>query len=424
MRKLKFGVLGGTRGMDYATRVLFNHPLAEVAAICENYQPLKEKLEQENKTAFPNLKIFSDYDEFLESGIDAVVLANFANEHAPYAIKALLKGVNVFSESLPTQTMKEAVELVEAVEKSGKFYAYGENYCYLPHTFEMRKIYDSGVLGEVMHAEGNFINDCSFKWHLLTRGNRAHWRNFVPSTFYCTHSIGPMLFSTGRRAVSVSALETQRMEYMAKVGARSGSAAMEIMQLDNGGMAKSSNGNFRRAYNAEYRLICENGTIETDIYDWKKLRLFKANEEKGGYDLETLDPQDVYKSVLPDVDFKGVDSFKAADKCMMNIFINTLLGDEVARKYAIDVYKALDMSMVGLLAYRSILNGGSVEVPDLRKKEERDKFRFDNKCTDEKIASGEELLPPNRDGFPEVEDSVYEAVSATFKNTTLTSGGH
>lgn len=79
-----------------------------------------------------NIRVFSDYDEFLDSGLDAVVVANYANEHAPFATKALKKGLHVYSENQPMQTMQEAVELCEAVEASGKIYAYGENYCYLP----------------------------------------------------------------------------------------------------------------------------------------------------------------------------------------------------------------------------------------------------------------------------------------------------
>ena len=48
--------------------------------------------------------------------MDAVVLANYANEHAPFAIRCMEEGKHVFSEVLPVQTMKEAVELIEAVE--------------------------------------------------------------------------------------------------------------------------------------------------------------------------------------------------------------------------------------------------------------------------------------------------------------------
>ena len=73
--------------------------------------------------------------------MDAVVLANYAHEHAPFAIKAMRLGKHVFSEVSPVQNMKEAVELVETVEETGLVYAYGENYCYMPAPMEMKKLY-------------------------------------------------------------------------------------------------------------------------------------------------------------------------------------------------------------------------------------------------------------------------------------------
>lgn len=427
MSKIKIGVLGGTRGLDFFTRVLLNHPLAEVTAICENFPALKQKIEGEAKNLGADIKVFSDYDEFLKSGIDAVIIANFANAHAPFAIKALNNGVNVFSESIPIQTMKEAVELCEAVEKSGKIYAYGENYCYLPHILEIRKIFESGEMGELMHAEGNFINDCSFKWHLLTRGNRNHWRNYVPSTFYCTHSIGPLLFTTGRRAENVVGMETQLMSHMAEVGARSGSAAMEIMQLDNGGMAKSINGNYRRKYGAEYRFIAENGTIETDIYKFGEIRIYKADKQIGDYKADILKPPFIFDKI-PVYAFKelsNMGSFELADAYLINTFIQTLLGNNDAKKYMIDIYQALNMATVGTLAYRSILNGSnSIKIPNFKIKEEREIWKNDNHSTDASLSFGEDLMPSCREGFIEVDDAVYKRVEDKFNNTPITSGSH
>ncbi len=424
MRKLKIGVLGGTRGIDFKNRVLNDHPCAEVTAICEKHPGLKTKIESE--LAGGNTRVFSDYGEFLTTGIDAVIIANFANQHAPCAIRALESGIHVLSENLPTQTMKEAVELCEAVEKSGKLYAYGENYCFLPHVLEMRRIFESGDMGELMYAEGNFINDCSFKWHLLTRGDRNHWRNFVPSTFYCTHSIGPMLYVTGRRAETVAAMETQRMDYMAEVGARSGSAALEILQLDNGAAAKSMNGNYRRDYTADYRFIASNGTVESDLRDFGSIRLSMWNKEAVSYKVDTLRPP--YSFGRFPVHMKGredAQGFMLADVYLINNFIYSVLGDESARKHMIDVYRALDMSTAGLLAYRSILNGSSaVKIPNLRNEAERSLWRNDNRSTDASLSSGDDLLPPCRTGFTEVDDEVYKKVADRFNSLTITSGSH
>ena len=427
MSKIKIGVLGGTRGLDFLTRVLVNHPCAEVTAICEAHAGLREKIRSAAQALSGRLEVFSDYDEFLSSGVDAVIIANFANEHAPYAIRALKRGVHVLSENLPTQTMGEAVALTEAVEQSGKIYAYSENYCYLPHILEMRRIFERGEMGALMYAEGNFINDCSFKWHLLTRGNKNHWRNFVPSTFYCTHSIGPLMYTTGLRAETVVGMETPLMPYMAAVGARSGSAAVEIMQLEGGAVAKSMNGNYRRDYSADYRLIAESGTIETDVYSFGELRVARANPKSGGYDIETIAPPYRFDEipVYSYKDMSAMHSFERADVYLINVFIQAILGDSAAKKYMIDVYRALDMSTVGLLAYRSILSGShSVGIPNFRNAAEREAWRNDRHSTDSSISAGSDLLPSCKSGFVVADDAVYERVRQKFDAAPLTFGSH
>ena len=426
MTKLKFGILGGTRGLDSLYRVFLRHPYAEVSAICEKFKPVSEKIRIELAGSGIEARVFEDFDEMLDSGIDAVLIANYANQHAPYAIKALKKGIHVFSECIPTQTMKEAVDLCEAAEESRAVYAYGENYCYLPHLLAIKKMFDCGEFGNVMHVEGNFINDCSLKWHLLTRGDATHWRNHVPSTFYCTHSIGPMLFSTGRRAVLTVGMETQRMPYLAELGARSASAAMEIMQLDNGGMAKSCNGNFRRDFSAEYRFITENGTVETDPYHFGKIHIFKPNgrsytefeETHRTYAFEGVE-------IFAAKDTEQMQAFELADVYQLNVFIQSILGNTDARKNMIDVYRALDLSTVGMLAYRSILNGSSpIRVPDLRIREERESYRSDNKSTDPALSEGEDLLPSNKGGFVPIDDRIYERVKKAFYDEPITTGMH
>ena len=61
----------------------------------------------------------------------------------------------------PVKNMKEAVELVEAVEETGLVYNYAENYCFREQILEMRRLYETGELGTVMACEGVFINDLS-----------------------------------------------------------------------------------------------------------------------------------------------------------------------------------------------------------------------------------------------------------------------
>ena len=69
--------------------------------------------------------------------MDAVLLTNYATQHAPAAVKALRSGKHVISECMACFTMGEALELVEAVEESGMVYSFAENYPYNPRTLEM-----------------------------------------------------------------------------------------------------------------------------------------------------------------------------------------------------------------------------------------------------------------------------------------------
>lgn len=415
MNKLRVGILGASRGMDFAMRMLFDYEYAEIAAVCENYPVLLEKCRAFFREKGKQVFCCSDFDEMLNEGIDVVIIANYANEHAPYAIRALERGVHVYSEVQPAQTLAEACQLCDAVEKSGKVYAYGENYCYFDNTFAMRQHYEAGDIGEAVSLEGTFCNDCSPKWHLLTRGIRDHWRNYVPSTFYCTHSIGPMLFATGRRAIRVNGLEIPRMDYMAENGARSGSAAMEAMELDNGGIAQSLHGNLRHPDLASYRLIGENGSIEATpsgitIHRYTREAHYEHRQECAPYTPFLYRPK------------KDFGSLSNGDVTSFGYMIAKIMGDPIGETYSIDVYQALDMALPGLLAYRSIVNGGMpYEVPNLRDPAVRNRYRVDHLCTDPRMPENCRL-PTNKNGTPEVVESVYDAVRARLAQVDLTPG--
>lgn len=63
---------------------------------------------------------YNNFDDFIKHDMDAVIFANYADEHVPYAVRALKAGMHVMSEVLPCASMAQAVELIEAVEASGK----------------------------------------------------------------------------------------------------------------------------------------------------------------------------------------------------------------------------------------------------------------------------------------------------------------
>lgn len=71
--------------------------------------------------------------------------------------------------------------------------------------------------------------------------------------------------------------------------------------------------------------------------------------------------------------------------------------------------------MCGILAYRSILNGNiPMEIPNFRNPEEREAYRNDRACTDPAVA-GDQVIPCNPHGEPEIPDEVYEYVRELWR---------
>ena len=179
MEKVKIGVMGVHRGrtmIEYCK----HDKRVRLAAVCDcrkdDLMRLKNELNDES------IAYYENFEDFVKAGIDAIVLANYANEHAPFAVRCLQNGKHVMSEVLPVQNFAEAVALTEAVEQSGKVYSYAENYCYMAVPREMRRLYRSGALGTFEYGEGEYLHNCEACWHTITYGDPNHWRNNIART--------------------------------------------------------------------------------------------------------------------------------------------------------------------------------------------------------------------------------------------------
>lgn len=407
-KKLKVGVFGACRG-SVMIQVLLNHPDAELVAVCDRYKPLLEKCRERAGEHGIKVALYENFEDFFAHDMDAVILANFANEHAPYAVRLLESGRHVLSEVLPCETMAQAVQLVEAVEHSGKVYAYAENYCYADPTFEMWRRYKRGDIGEVTYVEGEYIHDCSAGWPSLTYGDRNHWRNRLHPFFYCTHSIGPMLTITGRRPVRVTGLATRPIPEQYEKGLSHGIAGIEMVTLDNGAIAKSIHGELKREpASVNYEIYGTRGCMETKRLGEQNLNVYIEGDKACHGNVEDYHPEKFVSAALAE----GVNSHGGSDFYATHFFIQKILGRPEGYEYSIDVYKAVDMGICGILAYRSNLNGGiPMDLPDLRKLAERNAFRNDNACTNPEVA-GSQLLPnfKGAENLPAVSDEAYAKI--------------
>ena len=403
MKKIKIGVMGAMRGSS-CMKFCLDTGMMELVAICDWNQGL---LDTARENLGDEITYYKDFDSFIKHDMDAVILANYAHQHAPFAIRALREGKHVFSEVLPCQTMKEAVELVEAVEDCGKIYVYGENYCYMLGPYEMRRLYREGKIGEFEYGEGEYIHNCEDWWASLTYGDPDHWRNNMYSTFYCTHSLGPLVHITGLRPVSVIGFEGAKNERNLRGGAKSGQFGIEMVTFENDAVVKSMHGGLYRS-SIWFSLYGSKGRMETareDTQNGGASRVYvNTDEYPGGYGTGKLETYMAERNID---EISGFGHGGGDDMSLYN-FAKAINGDADAD--IIDVYEALDMFLPGMFAYRSVLQGGvSLPIPNLRLKDEREKWRNDTMCTDPETA-GDMLIPSFSKGNPDIPSEIYEAM--------------
>lgn len=404
MEKVRIGVMGGYRGssmINYCKQA----SNAEVVAICDKRQDVLDA-QRENAEGL-NITFYDNFDEFIQHDMDAVVLANYANEHAPFAIRALKRGLHVFSEVLPCQTMKEAVELIETVEETGKIYAYGENYCYMAAPYEMKKLYRENKIGEFEYGEGEYIHNCQSIWHSITYGEKDHWRNNMYSTFYCTHSLGPIIHITGLKPVKVTGFEGTKNERNLSGGAKSGAFAVMMVTLENGGIVKSIHGGLYKD-SIWYTVYGSKGRMECAREDAKAGHVGRLYVNYDNTPGDYKNPQFEDYEPKPDDAAAATFGHGGSDYFSMYNFVEKIKGNPDAD--TIDVYEAMDMFLPGIFAYRSILAGGAaMDIPDLRDPAVRDQWRNDVACTDPNVA-GDQLQPTFSLGTPDIPDEVYDRV--------------
>ncbi|MBQ3085012.1 MAG: hypothetical protein IJC46_06165, partial [Clostridia bacterium] len=81
MNRIKIGVFGAGRGVDIAKNFMLLN--CDIVALCD-FRP--DRLEQGAKQLGNGVALYEDFDSFIEHGMDAVILANYFHEHAPFTI--------------------------------------------------------------------------------------------------------------------------------------------------------------------------------------------------------------------------------------------------------------------------------------------------------------------------------------------------
>jgi predicted dehydrogenase len=378
---IRIGVIGVGRGQSFM-KAGGESVGMKLVAICDRWE---ERLKEAG--AQFGVATYTDYDRFLEHDMDAVILANYFHEHAPFAIKALQAGFHVMSETTCNATLAEGVALCRAVEKSRRIYMLAENYPYTAFAQEMRRLYRTGEIGEVTYADGEYNHPMALKDRLELSPGPDHWRWWIPSTYYCTHGLAPLMYITGRMPAKVSG-HSIACPSVDEMSPRMGDAgSVTLCRMDNGAIFRIL-GILLPGHSNWYRVHGSLGAMETT----RGPGYFGPGQIRVWHDEWDLDgarraagraapsPLPAERAYVPDWPEHGELARRAGhgggDFWTAFHFANAIRS---GKQPFLDVYRGVAMSSVGILAWKSALEDGrSFEVPDFSKEPSRAKYETDN----------------------------------------------
>lgn len=346
MDKWKVGVVGLQRGRVFLD-IFRSHPRTEVTAICE----VNEKLLEDTGRwlSLSDTQMFLSFDDFLvKAEMDIVVIATPIEFHAEQTIRSLEAGKDVLCEQTAAYTVSDCERIVETVRRTGRVYMMAENYIYFHYLREWKKIIKQGKLGTIVYAENEYLNPIV---PLLVdeKTGKFSWRAVRAPIWYCAHSVGPLLHLMEDRIVKAMGILSdfysypQYRDYIGFVDAELG-----IFQTEKGALIKVLVSNVSpRGHIIYYGLYGTRGYLESP----------RRGEEGSFYAIgETSVPQP-----FPCHTTDPECPHRIPEYYMIEDFLQAV---ERRSRPPIDVIRAMDFTLPGLIAHESALAGGKwLDVP-------------------------------------------------------------
>jgi len=162
-----------------------------------------------------------------------------------------------------------------------------------------------------------------------------------------------------------------------------------------------------------YRLHGSKGAMENNRWrDTHQLNLFTQNAQGEFHEKSYTPSFHRHAEEAKKAGHGGGDFFTVED------FVEAIIQN---KKPPIDVYQAMDMTLPGILGYRSACQGNvALDVPDFRKEEVRKKYENDHWSPDPKDKHIPGQPSPSILGEIEIPDSVHRMVEEARKSKKTT----
>jgi predicted dehydrogenase len=358
MAKYKVGAVGLSRGRGLV-HALATHPDVKIAALCDLDQEVVAV--QAANFGVEDAHLYTQFHEFINDPVDIVVVATPIEFHAEQCIEAMESGKHVLCEQTAAYSVDDCARLVDTVKRTEKIYMMGENYCYFHYIREWQQWVKQGRLGEIFYAEGEYLHEIQ---HLLVdpETGKRYWRSRRAPIWYCAHTLGPLLTLMDDRIVRATGMHADRHMFPDE------SIAFLDMELglfktQKGAMIKilRSQAAYRHHEMIFYSLYGTKGFVENGReggWGATRGRAFFIDEMTKKEGSQEIDCPTVDVNAPPEAQKGG---HGTSEYYMIRDFMDSI---EANQQPSIDVTRAVDFTIPGLLAHESAMRGGVwLDVP-------------------------------------------------------------
>lgn len=351
----------------------------ELVAVCDRRPAITATVVADIKASHGvTVRGYTDFDEMLASErLDAVAVQVDPNLQTPLACRAMEAGCHVMTEVPAAYTLEDCWRLVTTVERTGRIYLLMEQLRYAGYAQAWRQIIRKGVIGKPLFAEGEYFDDKPDAFFQDDEGYfyhadraRSHpeakptWRHLMPTITYLPHELSPLLHILDDRVVTVTGMSVRNRSYRYEnVGRADIQVALMHTEKDvilrvavSHTLPHVSRGEL---YSHWHHIKGTEGVLEWRRGDRDQCKLWVD-----GWQLDQ--PLDVpWSTQRTDAPPEAAESGHGG----LDFFTFAHFADAVLRGVPLefDVYKAVETAAPGILAAKSIAEGGMPQqAPDFR----------------------------------------------------------
>ena len=167
--RVTVGLIGlGWQGHDGHLATIVEHGTElnlAVAAVCDPWTVRLDRArttlsQSEKGISLAEKDAYADYRRILDrDDIDAVFIATPDHWHARIAIDAMQAGKHVYCEKPLTRYLGEAFELHDAVERTGRVFQMGSQYCSEGKWHKAAELISAGKIGKLVLAQDSYMRN-------------------------------------------------------------------------------------------------------------------------------------------------------------------------------------------------------------------------------------------------------------------------